>query len=169
MHDIMKDLDRTFPNHPFFNNDQFGNIGQKGLMNILQAFSVYNEKVGYCQSINFVVGFILLINGGNETEAFWLFAALTKTSNIRTEHPKMEGLRGFYKKHFPLLQQYFYQFDHIFQEELPELFRHFQDICIPNLLWLQKWFQSLFLYSFPLGLCVRIWDNLFVYGTRYIF
>jgi hypothetical protein len=36
-------------------------------------------------------------------------------------------------------------------------------------LWLQKWFQSLFLYSFPLGLCIRIWDNIFVYGTRYLF
>lgn len=72
-------------------------------MNILQAFSVYNEKVGYCQSINFVVGFILLINGGNEKEAFWLFAALTKTSNLSSDEPKFEGMRGFYKKHFPLL------------------------------------------------------------------
>ena len=103
MHDIMKDLDRTFPTHPFFNKDKFGNIGQKALMNILQSFSVYNKKVGYCQSMNFVVGFILLMNGGNEKEAFWLFASLTKTSNLTTDEPKMEGLRGFYKKHFPLL------------------------------------------------------------------
>lgn len=27
MHDIMKDLDRTFPGHPFFNKDQFGDTG----------------------------------------------------------------------------------------------------------------------------------------------
>jgi hypothetical protein len=26
-HDIMKDLDRTFPVHPFFNKAQFGDIG----------------------------------------------------------------------------------------------------------------------------------------------
>jgi Rab-GTPase-TBC domain len=81
-------------------------------MNALQVFSVYNEKVGYCQSMNFVFGFIMMINGGNEKEAFWLFAGLAKTSSILStdEHrqPIFEGLRGFYKKHFPLLQQYFY-------------------------------------------------------------
>jgi hypothetical protein len=103
MHDIMKDLDRTFPNLPFLNKDQYGDIGQKALMNILQAFSIYNEKVGYCQSMNFVVGFILLMNGGNEKDAFWLFSTLTKTSKLRADEPKMEGLRGFYKKNFPLL------------------------------------------------------------------
>lgn len=27
MHDIMKDLDRTHPAHPYFNKDQYGNIG----------------------------------------------------------------------------------------------------------------------------------------------
>jgi len=76
LHDIMKDLDRTFPAHPFFNKEQYGDLGQKALMNILQAFSVYNEKVGYCQSMNFIVGFILVMCGGNEKEAFWLFASL---------------------------------------------------------------------------------------------
>jgi hypothetical protein len=48
MHDIMKDLNRTFPLLLYFDKDHYGNIGQKSLMNILQAFSVYNEKVGYC-------------------------------------------------------------------------------------------------------------------------
>lgn len=65
-HDIMKDLDRTFPLHHFFNKEIFGNIGQKALMNVLLSFSIYNDKVGYCQSMNFLVGFIMLINGGNE-------------------------------------------------------------------------------------------------------
>ena len=101
MHDIVKDLDRTFPGHPYFSKEQFGDAGQKALMNALQVFSVYNEKVGYCQSMNFVVGFIMMVNGGNEKEAFWLFAGLAKTSKV--EPPYFEGLRGFYKKHFPLL------------------------------------------------------------------
>lgn len=64
--------------------------------------------------MNFVVGFIMMINGGNEKEAFWLFAAMTKTSNHSSDVPRFEGLKGFYKKHFPLLMQYFYQFDHVF-------------------------------------------------------
>jgi len=27
MNDIMKDVDRTFPAHPYFNKDNYGNIG----------------------------------------------------------------------------------------------------------------------------------------------
>ena len=36
-------------------------------------------------------------------------------------------------------------------------------------MWIQKWFQSCFLYSFPLELCVRIWDNILACGTRFMF
>ena len=35
LHDIMKDLNRTFPILSYFDKGQFGNIGQKSLMNIL--------------------------------------------------------------------------------------------------------------------------------------
>jgi len=48
---------------------------------------------------------------------------------------KIEGVRGFYKREFPLLLQYNYLFDKIFQKELPDLHRHFSEISIPNLLW----------------------------------
>ena len=75
-HDIVKDLDWTFPKHPFFNKEKYGSIGQKSLMNILKAYSFYIEKVGYCQSMNFIVGFILLIACGNESDSFWFFCSL---------------------------------------------------------------------------------------------
>jgi hypothetical protein len=46
-HAIMLDLPRTFPNHPNF-SQQFG-PGQLSLFNILKAYSVFDEEVGYCQ------------------------------------------------------------------------------------------------------------------------
>ena len=52
---------------------------------------------------------------------------------------------------------------------LPKLQEHFMNEGMPDSLWLQKWFQSLFLYSMPFGLVLRIWDNLFAYGSRYLF
>jgi hypothetical protein len=85
-------------------------------MNILSAYSVYNEKVGYCQSMNFIVGFILLMCGGDEVEAFWLFSSLSETPIHCPDEPVFDGLKGFYKKNFPLLQLYFYQFEYIFEE-----------------------------------------------------
>lgn len=36
-------------------------------------------------------------------------------------------------------------------------------------MWLIKWFQSCFLYSFPFDLCIRAWDNILAYGTRFLF
>ena len=58
--------------------------------------------MGYCQSMNFILGFILAMNGGNEREAFWLFASMSKPSKLTP--PKFDGLEGFYMKNFPLLQ-----------------------------------------------------------------
>ena len=48
LHDIDKDLSRTYPTHPLFDVNKFGLAGQKILRNILQAYAVYNPDVGYC-------------------------------------------------------------------------------------------------------------------------
>lgn len=39
-----------------------------------------------------MLGFILLMCGGDEKEAFWLFAALSKDSNMPNQMPKFDGL-----------------------------------------------------------------------------
>jgi hypothetical protein len=49
---------RTFPHHDYFNNGQ--GIGQENLFNVLKAYSLYDEAVGYCQGLPFVVAILLL-------------------------------------------------------------------------------------------------------------
>jgi hypothetical protein len=44
----------------------------------LKAISLYFPGVGYTQGMNFIVAFLLIINGGNEEEAFWSFVFLGK-------------------------------------------------------------------------------------------
>lgn len=56
----------------------------------------------------------------------------------------------------------------LFDEHLPSLKAHFNDEGLPDLLWITKWFQSCFLYSFPAGLCLRVWDCIMAYGTRFL-
>lgn len=82
-------------------------------MNVLSALSVFNEKVGYCQSMNFLIGFLLLVSGGHEKDTFWFFSSLLNSTspnqlNNNPFEPRFDGLKGFYKKDFPLLQLYFY-------------------------------------------------------------
>lgn len=167
---INLDLNRTFPDHPFFSDQQYGNIGQEKLKRALRAYAMYNKDVGYTQSINFLMGFFLMVNGGNDEEAFWLFVAITKKNQNFGMVGNFEGgLEGFYTDTFPLYHQFVYQFDKLFEQKLPKLKDHFDQIGYPAPVWLQKWFMTLFLYSFPLKLCIRLWDNLLVEGLVLIF
>jgi hypothetical protein len=52
-----------------------------------------------------VIGFVLLVSGGNEEETFQFMIQLMKTSE------KYDGLRGLYKNGFPLLHKYMNYFD----------------------------------------------------------
>lgn len=97
--------------------------------------------------MNYVVGFILMLSGGNEEEAFWFFVALTEGNN--KFHP---GFAQFYTEGFPLYYQYLEQFELIFTEKLPDVKAYFDEIDFTGPIWLQKWFITVFLYSFPLVL-----------------
>lgn len=43
---------------------------------ILQAFALHNTEVGYCQSLNFVVGMMLIFM--QEEDAFWLLVTVVE-------------------------------------------------------------------------------------------
>lgn len=115
--------------------------------------------------MNFIGGFILMVSGSREKESFWLFSALLAKHKI--SEPKMGGLNGFFSEGFPTLLKYVQVFHVLFDEYLPTLKEHLADL--PDLLWINKWFQTCFLYSFPLGLCIRVWDNILADGTKFFF
>ena len=115
--------------------------------------------------MNFIAGFILMVSGSREKESFWFFCGLlTKRKSVE---PVMGGLNGFFSDGFPTLLKYVRVFHYLFEQAMPELHAHFDGI--PDLLWINKWFQTCFLYSFPLGLCIRIWDNVLADGTKFFF
>ena len=49
---------RTFPTHAYFINPL--GRGQLSLFNILKAYSLLDEEVGYCQGLSFVAGVLLM-------------------------------------------------------------------------------------------------------------
>ena len=63
---IERDLRRTFPGHALFDS----NDGLGKLRRVLLAFSCHNSCVGYCQSMNFISAFLLLVF--EEERAFWM-------------------------------------------------------------------------------------------------
>jgi hypothetical protein len=59
---IQRDLSRTFPNHDYFKEGGVPGTGtgQENLFNVVKAYSIYDEEVGYCQGLQFIVGPLLL-------------------------------------------------------------------------------------------------------------
>ncbi|KAJ7647308.1 rab-GTPase-TBC domain-containing protein [Roridomyces roridus] len=101
---ITRDLGRTFPHHDFFTDGQ--GIGQENLFNVLKAYSIHDEAVGYCQGLPFVVA-ILLLNMPDE-EAFSLLVRLMEVYD----------LRGHFLPEMPKLQLRLFQFDRLIEELL---------------------------------------------------
>ena len=167
LNEIEKDIGRTFPEHPLFSIDKNGFIGQEALKNVLKAYACYNSNVGYCQGMNFIVGFLLIISGLREEETFWMFVALANYK-ITSDPLSLPGIDGFYIEYFPLLKVLIAIFDMQFHEKIPELKEHFDNTGFDPVLWLHKWFQTLFLYSYPLAFCIRIWDAIFSNGISFI-
>ena len=67
---IEKDLYRTFPDNPKFDSDE----ELSSLRRVLQCFAMHHPDVGYCQSLNFLVGTMLFFM--NEEDTFWLLATV---------------------------------------------------------------------------------------------
>ncbi|XP_014976997.3 growth hormone-regulated TBC protein 1 isoform X3 [Macaca mulatta] len=71
---IRTDLNRTFPDNVKFRKTTEPCL-QKTLYNVLLAYGHHNQGVGYCQGMNFIAGYLILITN-NEEESFWLLDAL---------------------------------------------------------------------------------------------
>ncbi|KAL4680172.1 hypothetical protein H8957_016603, partial [Semnopithecus entellus] len=81
-HAILIDLGRTFPTHPYF-SAQLG-AGQLSLYNILKAYSLLDQEVGYCQGLSFVAGILLLHM--SEEEAFKMLKFLMFDMGLRKQY-----------------------------------------------------------------------------------
>ncbi|GJJ68849.1 hypothetical protein EMPS_01195 [Entomortierella parvispora] len=148
---IQRDLARTFPQIDMFKED--GGKGQEMLGNILKAYSLYDPHVGYCQGLGFLVGPLLM--NMDEKEAFCVFVRLMETYDMRTMFTlNMEGL-----------QLRLYQFSALLSEHLPMLHAHLSFHSIHAAMYASQWFLSLFAYTYPLPLVLRIYDVVFTEGA----
>ncbi|XP_074570149.1 uncharacterized protein LOC141826750 [Curcuma longa] len=156
--DIIRDISRTFPSHVFY--QQRHGPGQRSLYNVLKAYSVFDRDVGYVQGMGFLAGLLLLYM--SEEDAFWLLVALLKGAI----HAPMEGL---YQPGLPLVQEYLRRFEQLVKEYLPNLGEHFSQEMINPSMYASQWFITVFSYSFPFPLALRIWDVFLYEGVKVVF
>ncbi|XP_072478004.1 growth hormone-regulated TBC protein 1 isoform X2 [Notamacropus eugenii] len=153
---IKTDINRTFPDNVKFRQTADPCL-QHTLYNVLVAYGHHNRGVGYCQGMNFLAGYLLLITKSEE-QSFWLLDALVGKILPDYYSPAMMGLKTD-------------------QEVLGELVK----MKIPsvanlmerhNVMWtlvVSRWFICLFIDILPVETVLRIWDCLFYEGSKIIF
>ncbi|XP_042667824.1 TBC1 domain family member 1 isoform X3 [Centrocercus urophasianus] len=154
-HAILIDLGRTFPTHPYF-SAQLG-AGQLSLYNILKAYSLLDQEVGYCQGLSFVAGVLLLHM--SEEDAFKMLKFLMFDV----------GLRKQYRPDMTILQIQMYQLSRLLHDYHRDLYNHLEEHEIGPSLYAAPWFLTMFASQFPLGFVARVFDMLFLQGSEAIF
>lgn len=158
---IVRDIDRTFPYSEY---SQMSINYPDHLFNLLKAFANIDKQIGYCQGMNFIVAFLLILSEWNERDAFFLLIALF--SNTFKDKPY--SLRGFFIEGFPLLLYFNHLFSIAFEKHLPKLNSHFNSLGIPLDVWAGRWFQTLFTVILPIEWCIRLWNCLFVFSNTFM-
>lgn len=152
---IRRDIARTYPEHDFFKEKD--SLGQEVLFNVMKAYSLVDREVGYCQGSAFIVG--LLLMQMPEEEAFCVFVKLMQDYR----------LRELFKPSMAELGLCMYQFECMIQEQLPELFVHFQAQSFHTSMYASSWFLTIFLTNFPLPVATRLFDIFMSEGLEIVF
>ena len=147
---IEKDVNRTFMKEL---EQTPKNI--QSLRNILNCINKFNSS-GYCQGMNYIVGYLLKLTNFDEIKTFYIFRSV------------LCDIKGYFQVGFPLLKKNNNLFDKLFKESYPKLYKHFQKHDIVNEFWVGKWFQTLFTLSLPFEELNVIWDVLLIRGFDFI-
>lgn len=179
---IERDLNRTFPDNIHFQKETFQTDDPpmiKSLRRVLVAFSLYNPKIGYCQSMNFLAGLLLLFM--DEERAFWMLVIITSRYLPGVHNVNLEGVNVDQGVLMLCIKEY-----------LPEIWHHimppnpsknyalnngtsllssndFLYKLPPITLCTASWFMSCFVGVLPIEGTLRIWDCLFYEESHFLF
>nr|XP_025952721.1 growth hormone-regulated TBC protein 1 isoform X2 [Dromaius novaehollandiae] len=152
----LKDMNRTFPDNVKFRKTADPCL-QHTLYNVLVAYGHHNKAVGYCQGMNFIAGYLILITK-KEEESFWLLDALIGRILPDYYSPAMMGLKTDQEVLGELVKM-----------KVPAVADLMERHGVMWTLVVSRWFICLFIDILPIETVLRIWDCLFYEGSKIIF
>ena len=141
---VDEDLDRTY------SGERTKESALRKLRNVLVAYSWRNPSIGYCQGMNFITSRFLSF-GLSEEETFWLLAQVVETYLPLDYFSVMTGVQTDQKV-----------FDCLLKQHLPKVALHLQHLGVTSHVYTTHWFLTIFAYTFPREVVLRIWDLFFV-------
>ncbi|CCF56266.1 hypothetical protein KAFR_0A08320 [Kazachstania africana CBS 2517] len=189
---IERDLHRTFPDNIHFQRESFQDGEStmiKSLRRVLVAFSLFNPKIGYCQSMNFLSGLLLLFL--DEEKAFWMLVIITSRYLPGVHNVNLEGvnvdqgvLMLCVKEYLPEIWSYikpFYKTQNSNRVTMVSFSSNssmhskgttkneFLYKLPPVTLCTASWFMSCFVGVTPIETTLRIWDCMFYEESNFLF
>jgi hypothetical protein len=138
---IKLDLARTLTHHQMF--EEKGGEGQQKLLRVLKAYSYFNPAVGYCQGMSYLAAILLTVMG--EEEAFYGLCRV------------VSGMEGYFVPSMWELLEDAKIFKRILGDQMSDINDHLQDNGILPLMFICKWFMTLF-SQLPWTTVLRVFD-----------
>eukprot|EP00735_Rhodelphis_limneticus_P006568 TRINITY_DN18989_c0_g1::TRINITY_DN18989_c0_g1_i1::g.21664::m.21664 TRINITY_DN18989_c0_g1::TRINITY_DN18989_c0_g1_i1::g.21664 ORF type:complete len:606 (+),score=108.51,sp/Q6GL87/GRTP1_XENTR/32.65/8e-45,RabGAP-TBC/PF00566.13/1.2e-46,EF-hand_1/PF00036.27/0.0002,EF-hand_1/PF00036.27/0.013,EF-hand_1/PF00036.27/2e+02,EF-hand_6/PF13405.1/0.00022,EF-hand_6/PF13405.1/0.019,EF-hand_6/PF13405.1/2.4e+03,EF-hand_7/PF13499.1/2.1e-07,EF-hand_7/PF13499.1/5.8e+02,EF-hand_5/PF13202.1/0.01,EF-hand_5/PF13202.1/0.02 len=159
---IENDIHRTFPENAYFDTEE----GRTGLRTLLRAYAVRNPKIGYCQSMNYIAGFLLLFYKDDLEKAFWILVRI-----IEFILPTCGGpVHGYYGDTMTGLQVDRQVFFGLIMKYLPGIGAQFLKMQLPVGLMCDEWLLCIYVNGVvPWETALRIWDCFFQEGNVVLF
>ncbi|SCV05147.1 LANO_0H01090g1_1 [Lachancea nothofagi CBS 11611] len=167
---IERDLHRTFPENIHFQRQPTDNeepLMIQSLRRVLLAFSVYNPKIGYCQSMNFLAGLLLLFL--DEEKTFWMLVIITSRYLPGVHNVNLEGVNVDQGVLMLCVKEYLPEFWHRIVSKQQSRNNEFLYKLPPITLCTASWFMSCFVGIVPIETTLRIWDCLFYEESHILF
>ena len=149
---IELDLRRTFPSNEYFASTR----GVDELRKLLLAFVTWSP-VGYCQSLNFVAGMLLLVLDSPQA-ALWALVCIVENK-----------LPGYYSEGMPLFQADSAVLGVLLETHLPHLAALLESGGFALSLVTSQWFLCLYINSLPLPYTLHVWDAFMYHGPPFLF
>lgn len=161
------------------------------LRRVLLAFAIYNPRIGYCQSLNFIAGLLLLFVE-TEEQCFWLLNVITRIYLPGTHEMSLEGSKvdlgvlmtelrdtmpGVWDKiggdleSEPITRPVTSK--SVRKPPMTKLKRRGNTLSTERLppitLCMTAWFMSCFIGTLPIETTLRVWDVFFYEGSKTLF
>jgi hypothetical protein len=154
--EIERDLSRTFPSNRMFKAKAAHGRGQ--LRRVLRAFAIFNQRVQYCQGLNFIAA-LLLIVFCDEERAFW---ALVGAIDYL-------GVEEYYTEGMTLLRADMVVLSSVLERKCPKVARAFRVSGVELMSFCSEWYITWFSRCLPVSTILRVWDTLFFEGFKVLF